>query len=183
MTLGHVELFWKTSGELAQFSSVPTAKRKLNQPSPQVVTGDYAVSHLCQVMDSPGLLVREEDQDRNEMEALTLAAMEHLPTAVLYVMDLSGGAGDRCSSIQDQLTLRKMVRARFPKRPWLDVVTKVDLGVDADARKELDEILQGAPCLELSIHEDIGVDELKSHVVEMLGQVKVVLDAMSASKR
>ena len=63
---------------------VPDATRKPNQPSLEVVTGRYSFSQLCQVMDSPGLLVRPDDE-RNEMEALTLAAMQHLPTAVMYV--------------------------------------------------------------------------------------------------
>ena len=48
-----------------------------------------------QIMDSPGLLHRPDEQ-RNEMEALTLASLQHLPTAVMFVMDLSGGAGDAC---------------------------------------------------------------------------------------
>jgi nucleolar GTP-binding protein len=59
-------------------------------------------------MDSPGLLVRP-DTKRNEMEELTLAAMKHLPTAVMYVMDFSGAAGDKCSSVKDQLQLRREV--------------------------------------------------------------------------
>jgi hypothetical protein len=48
------------------------------------------------------------------MEELTLlAAMKHFPTTllvVMYVMDLSGAAGDKCSSVQDQFELRKEVR-------------------------------------------------------------------------
>lgn len=39
------------------------------------------------------------------MEALTLAAMQHLPTAVMYVRDWTGEAGDLCSSIANQLQL------------------------------------------------------------------------------
>lgn len=74
-----------------------------------ISTKSYPISQLCQIMDSPGLLRREISETRNEMEALTLAAMAHLPTAVMYVMDLSGGAGDRCSSVEDQLVLRKEV--------------------------------------------------------------------------
>ena len=102
--------------------------------------GKYAFSQLCQIMDSPGLLVRP-DSERNEMEALTLAAMQHLPTAVMYVMDLSGSAGDRCSSVQDQLLLREEMRQRFPRRPWIDVVSKYDLGIVDRALEELEEIL------------------------------------------
>lgn len=131
-------------------------------------------------MDSPGLLARE-DNVRNEMEALTLAAMQHLPTAVMYVMDLSGLAGDACSSVQDQLALRKQIRARFPRRPWIDVVSKIDLGLQEGSREELEEILDGTQYIDLSIHEGTGLEELKEKVVEMLGEVRIVLDAMAAS--
>jgi len=185
MTLGHVEVFWSddsTATAAVIPSNVVSAKKRISQRREEHSTLDrgYAFSQLCQVMDSPGLLVRESDSDRNEMEALTLAAMQHLPTAVMYVMDLSGGAGDKCSSVQDQLQLRKDVRARFPRRPWIDVVSKVDLGIVEGAREQLEEILDGEPYLLLSIKEGKGVDELRDEVMRMLGEVRVVLDAMAA---
>lgn len=71
----------------------------------------FPISQLCLIVDSPGVLRRVDGQTRNEMEELTLAAMSHLPMAVMYVMDLSGGAGDKCSSVEDQLLLRKELRA------------------------------------------------------------------------
>jgi nucleolar GTP-binding protein len=114
------------------------------------------------------------------MEELTLAAMKHLPTAVMYVMDLSGQAGDKCSSVEDQLQLRREIRSRFPRRPWIDVVSKVDLGTVDGAIEELEEILDGAPYIKLSIHDGIGIDELRTEVLRMLGEVRVVLDAMAA---
>lgn len=107
MTLGHVEVFWSDDDTIAR-AVVPETTSSKKKKNLDVVTGKYAFSQLCQVMDSPGLLVRPET-DRNEMEELTLAAMKHLPTAVMYVMDLSGQAGDKCSSVQDQLQLRKEV--------------------------------------------------------------------------
>jgi nucleolar GTP-binding protein len=113
MTLGHVEVFWADNA-IAK-AVVPHPKRQVNSVSQEVVQGRYAFSQLCQVMDSPGLLVRP-DNERNEMESLTLAAMQHLPTAVMYVLDLSGGAGDKCSSIADQIQLRKEVRTFLPVR-------------------------------------------------------------------
>lgn len=158
MTLGHVDVTWDKS----------------------LGIDNYMSSQQCQVMDSPGLLARE-DNVRNEMEALTLAAMQHLPTAVMYVMDLSGLAGDACSSVQDQLALRKQIRARFPRRPWIDVVSKIDLGLQEGSREELEEILDGTQYIDLSIHEGTGLEELKEKVVEMLGEVRIVLDAMAAS--
>lgn len=54
-----------------------------------------------QIMDTPGVLSRP-DGERNEMEALTLASMQHLPTAVVFVMDLSGHSG-HLSSIENQV--------------------------------------------------------------------------------
>eukprot|EP00814_Leptocylindrus_danicus_P010840 CAMPEP_0116021940 /NCGR_PEP_ID=MMETSP0321-20121206/10689_1 /TAXON_ID=163516 /ORGANISM="Leptocylindrus danicus var. danicus, Strain B650" /LENGTH=406 /DNA_ID=CAMNT_0003492913 /DNA_START=236 /DNA_END=1456 /DNA_ORIENTATION=- len=176
MTLGHVEVFWKDEvGGVAEvnFDAENNSERRSTSAS-------YAYSQLCQVMDSPGLLVRA-DNDRNEMEALTLAAMQHLPTAVMYVMDLSGLAGDACSSVEDQLQLRKEMRARFPRRPWIDVVSKCDLGVVDDAREKLIEILDGDDYIELSIHEGIGVEELRKKVVNMLAEVRIVLDAMASA--
>ena len=181
MTLGHVQVFWKddTTTAAAIIPEIDEIHKSRVQDD-NGIRGSYAFSQLCQVMDSPGLLVRTSDEKRNEMESLTLAAMQHLPTAVMYVMDLSGGAGDKCSSVDDQLQLRREVRARFPRRPWIDVVSKYDLGVVEGARERLEEILDGAPYIELSIKEGTGVDELRDEVMRMLGEVRVVLDAMAA---
>jgi nucleolar GTP-binding protein len=189
MTLGHVEVFWSdssaTNGSSTIVSAkVPDARRKPGSISPDVIMGKYAFSQLCQVMDSPGLLVRPDDE-RNEMEALTLAAMQHLPTAVCYVMDLSGGAGDKCSGIEDQLILRREIRSRFPRRPWIDIVSKFDLGVEGNSLERLEEILTNddgtkIPYIKLSIHDGTGVQELRTEILRMLGEVRVVLDAMSA---
>lgn len=154
----------------------------------------FPISQLCQIMDSPGVLRRLDGQTRNEMEELTLAAMSHLPTAVMFVMDLSGGAGDKCSSVEDQLLLRKELRARYPRRPWIDVISKVDLGVVDGAVERLLQIIESEKkigsgsgnnnhehgIIELSIKEGLGVEELRQEVMRMLGEVRVVLDAMSA---
>lgn len=180
MTLGHVEVFWSDNSIIGKAVVPEEGKsRKTRDVAPEVASGQYAFSQLCQVMDSPGLLVRE-DHERNEMEALTLAAMQHLPTAVMYVMDLSGGAGDKCSSVADQLQLRRDMRARFPRRPWLDVVSKYDLGVVDGALEELEAIVGSDPYIKLSIHDGMGVDELRTEVLRMLGEVRVVLDAMAS---
>ncbi|PHU04745.1 hypothetical protein BC332_25567 [Capsicum chinense] len=76
-----------------------------------------------QVTDTPGIL-RRCDEDRNNLEKLTLAVLTHLPTAVLYVHDLSGECG---MSPSDQFVLYKEMRERFSSHIWLDVVSKCDL--------------------------------------------------------
>eukprot|EP00249_Psilotum_nudum_P009611 c22040_g1_i4 orf=407-1621(+) len=52
-----------------------------------------------QVTDTPGLLKRPDDE-RNSMEKLTLSALSHLETAILFVHDLTGDSG---TTISDQL--------------------------------------------------------------------------------
>ena len=108
-----------------------------------------------QIMDTPGVLARE-DALRNEMESLTLASMKHLPTAVLFVFDLTGLSGDDKSSIEDQLKVRAELRARFPRRPWLDVVSKSDLEADEGALELLDEM--GVKYLHTSVETGDGLD-------------------------
>lgn len=178
MTLGHVEVFWSDNSSIAK-AAVPDERRKPGSLSQEVVMGKYAFSQLCQIMDSPGLLLRDNDEDRNEMESLTMAAMQHLPTAVIYVMDLTGEAGDKFSSVSDQLELRRRVRARFPRRPWIDVVSKADKEVVDGSLEELEEILDGAPYLRVSALDGTGIDGLRTEVLRMLGEVRLVLDAIS----
>lgn len=40
--------------------------------------------------------------------------------------------------------------------------------------------MDGVPYIELSIKEGTGVDQLRDEVMRMLGEVRVVLDAMAA---
>ena len=58
------------------------------------------------------------------MERLTLACLQHLPTAVLFVTDLTGDCG---TSVAHQWLIREELRARFPDKAWLDVLSKADL--------------------------------------------------------
>jgi nucleolar GTP-binding protein len=74
-------------------------------------------------MDTPGLLQRPDDF-RNKMELLTLAALQHLPSSVLFVADLTEECG---TSVADQWAIRCELRARFPAKPWVDVLSKADL--------------------------------------------------------
>lgn len=122
----------------------------------------------CQVMDTPGMLLRDEE-DRNEMEELTLASMLYLPTAVIYVMDPSGLCG---TPFDQQRKIRDGLRERFPQRPWVDVVSKADAerGLDHDAALEP----EGA----LHVSADVGtnMDDLKDRVQHMLQSVSDVLE-------
>jgi nucleolar GTP-binding protein len=141
-----------------------------------------------QVMDTPGLLDRGECE-RNEMEKLTYASMLYLPTGVIFVIDPSGNiycfiyiilniiylyylfydiglSGDQ-STLEAQLNVRSVLKAKFPKRPWLDVVSKGDLEIP---QSTLDKL----PCgyLLISVHSGLNMDILHNNVMNMLNFLK-----------
>lgn len=60
------------------------------------------------------------------------------------------------------------------------MVSEVDLGVVDGTLEQLEEIWDGAPYIQLSIHEEMGVHELRAETLQMLREVKLVLDAMAA---
>jgi nucleolar GTP-binding protein len=115
-----------------------------------------------QVMDTPGLLNRPVHL-RNEMENLTFAAMAHLPTAVIYVLDPSGLSGEHHSSLDAQLAVREALRSRFPQRPWLDVVSKSDLEIHPDT---LSRLPPGH--LHVSVQSGANISELKARIEVLL---------------
>lgn len=85
--------------------------------------------HHIQVIDTPGLLDRPENE-RNDMEKLTFSSMAHIPSVVMFVIDATELSGHK-STLAMQLNIREKLRQQFPIRPWIDVITKKDLGYDA----------------------------------------------------
>ena len=116
-----------------------------------------------QLMDTPGVLLRAEGE-RNAMEGLTLAAVRHLPSAVVFVMDLSGTCGEQ-SAPELQLAVRDQLRAQFGRRPWIDVRSKADLPLADGLPAE--RVPDGA--LAVSVHEDAAsVDALRCAMVDLV---------------
>ena len=76
--------------------------------------------------------------------------------------------------------IHEQVRARFPRRPWIDVVSKADKEMVEGSIEELEEVLDGSPYLRVSALDGTGISELRTEVLRMLGEVRVVLDAISA---
>lgn len=136
-----------------------------------------------QVTDTPGLLLRSDD-DRNAMEKLTLASLQYLPTAVLFVTDLTGHCG---MPVADQWKIRRELRERFPGKLWLDVFSKADL-LDVEFSEADDRIAEQncsteesstvenavqfatslSKALRVSSMSGDGVDELKEAMITMM---------------
>ena len=89
------------------------------------------------------------------MEKLTYASMMHLPTAVIFVIDPSGLSGEK-STLEAQLNVRNHLKSRFPRRPWMDVVSKSDLELSEKVEKKLPE-----GYLPVSVHSFHNMDALK----------------------
>lgn len=131
-----------------------------------------------QVIDSPGLLDRP-NKEFNEMEQLTFASMAHLPTAVMFVIDPSGLSGEK-STLQAQLGVRTMLKAQFPRRPWLDVVSKGDLNIPPEVLEQLPE-----GCITVSVKdgEELNLDVLKEEVEKMLMELMQILQQMATVRK
>ena len=126
---------------------------------------------LYQVMDTPGLLPRSEEE-RNWMEKLTLASMQHIPSSILFVLDLSGTSGSK-SSVRAQLQVRSELRGMFGHRPWLDVLTKSDLQalpVDSDLQH-----LMPTPgdAVTVSCSSGEGVAALQARLLDFIPNIPV----------
>jgi ribosome-interacting GTPase 1 len=59
-------------------------------------------------------------------------------------------------------------------------VSKADKEVVEGSIEELEEILDGSSYLMVSCVDGTGIQELRTEVLRMLGEVRVVLDAISA---
>jgi nucleolar GTP-binding protein len=81
-----------------------------------------------QVIDTPGLLDRPEDE-RNDIERQAVSALAHLADAVVFLVDASESCG---YVLEDQLELRDAVAARFDV-PVLTVCNKSDRSTDVEA--------------------------------------------------
>ncbi|KAJ9563371.1 hypothetical protein OSB04_008531 [Centaurea solstitialis] len=142
-----------------------------------ILMGHIALSFRnFQVTDTPGIL-RRSDEDRNNLEKLTLAVLSHLPTAILFVHDLTGECG---TSPSDQFLIYQEIKERYSSHLWLDVVSKCDLlqespvhyiteNVEAD-QPELQTYRKMGPegALHVSVKTKVGINELTSKVHELL---------------
>ncbi|KAB2595172.1 nucleolar GTP-binding protein 1-like [Pyrus ussuriensis x Pyrus communis] len=156
-----------------------------------ILMGHIISSHQTfQVTDTPGLLKRC-DEDRNNLEKLTLAVLSHLPTAILYVHDLTGECG---TSPSDQFVIYKEIKERFGEHLWLDVVSKCDLlqkspvlfatdnGDDSDLKLERYRKLGPDGAIHVSVMNEVGLAELKSRVHEMLDSQMTRIQVQESNK-
>ena len=108
-----------------------------------------------QLIDTPGLLDRPEDE-RNNIERQAVGAIEHLADTILFFVDPSGDCG---YPLDVQLELRDSVAARFEERdiPVLTICNKSDRSTDVEADAYM------------SVTNDEGVEDVLSLAIEAVG--------------
>ena len=107
-------------------------------------------------------------QERNPLELLTMAAIESIPSTVLFVIDSSGTSQPLPDQLRVRAEMRRVFATRLDSHPagWIDVLSKTDLrpvgstlsggvhatmlGEEADqnySRTWIDRALGGSLCL------------------------------------
>lgn len=118
-----------------------------------------------QVLDTPGILDRILE-DRNSIEMLTITALAHLRSAVLFLMDLSETCG---FTIEEQISLYEslspLLRAQI-----LIVFTKADIKRLEDVRDDerLASFLKDKKYTEMSAVKEYNVEEARTMACDML---------------
>lgn len=122
---------------------------------------------VSQMTDTPGLLNRDEEA-RNNIERMTIAALRHLRSVVVFVVDLTEDCG---TSVEDQLELRTRLREQFHRdgEPWIEVVSKADL---SDTFKHRDLYDQAVPeFVEVSVETGQNLETLQNQFTAALSVV------------
>ncbi len=116
------------------------------------VVKDGEKRHTVQVVDTPGLLDRPDDQ-RNPVERHAVAALRHTADAVLYLIDMSETSG---FSIAEQEKLLEQTRRDMSGIPLLVAETKADLFKSTTDR------------IKVSPQTGEGLQELQLAIVKLL---------------
>jgi len=117
-----------------------------------------------QILDTPGILDHPLDE-RNTIEMLTITALAHLKSAVLFFMDLSETCG---YTIGEQIALYTTLIPLLTSKVLI-VLSKCDIVRLADVNnKALAEFLAGKHYVELSSEQSVNVEAARDAVCEML---------------
>jgi nucleolar GTP-binding protein len=94
-----------------------------------------------QVIDSPGILDHSLEE-RNTIEMQAVTALAHLKACVLFFIDISETCGQ---TIAQQISLFKNIKPLFANKPYLIVLTKIDLArfedLNQDDQQDINRLL------------------------------------------
>jgi len=168
-------------GKSAFISSLSSGNMEVNHypfTTKQLHVGHFKhrrVPH--QMVDTPGLLDRPMD-DRNAIEMQAIAAIEHVGSLCIFLMDISEQCG---TTLEDQHNLLEEVKSLLPEIDMIVVVSKADLMEpkpenwndvklaesewDGEGEPELPVLIDEEGCVTISSMDDVGVTALRLEIV------------------
>ena len=168
-------------GKSAFISSLSSGNMEVNHypfTTKQLHVGHFKhrrVPH--QMVDTPGLLDRPMD-DRNAIEMQAIAAIEHVGSLCIFLMDISEDCG---TSLDDQNNLLEEVKTLLPDIDMIVVVSKADLMEpkpqnwedvvraesewDGEGEPELPVLIDEEGCVTISSLDGVGVTALRLEMV------------------
>jgi len=130
-----------------------------------------------QMVDTPGLLDRPMD-DRNAIEMQAIAAIEHIGSLCIFLMDITEDGG---TSVEEQNNLLDEIKQLLPEIDIIVVVSKADLmepipsnwddvkaaekSWDGEGEPELPVLIDEEGCVAISALENVGVQALRLEIV------------------
>ena len=168
-------------GKSAFISSLSSGNMEVNHypfTTKQLHVGHFKHRRLPhQMVDTPGLLDRPMD-DRNAIEMQAIAAIEHVGSLCIFLMDISEQCG---TSLEDQNNLLDEVKTLLPEIDMIVVVSKADLMEpmpenwddvkaaesewDGEGEPEIPVLIDEEGCVTISSLEDVGVTALRLEIV------------------
>lgn len=123
-----------------------------------------------QVLDTPGILDHQLEE-RNTIEMLTITALAHLKSAVIFFMDLSESCG---YGINDQIALYESLTPLLSSK-ILIVLSKCDvLRLDQVHLDSLNVFLAGKTFVEISSEANINIELARDTICDMLLSERVL---------
>jgi nucleolar GTP-binding protein len=116
-----------------------------------------------QIIDSPGLLDTPLS-NRTTIEMQSITALAHLKACILFFIDISETGG---YAIEEQVSLFQSIKALFVKKPFVIVMTKVDLKKFEELTPEHQELL-----LSLANEHDTTLINLSNQTGQGVADVK-----------
>jgi len=151
-----------SSGE-PEVNSYPFTTKRLH-------VGHFDANRLrIQLVDTPGLLDRPMES-RNDIEMQAIAALEHLGSLVLFLLDLSESGGN---DVEDQMRLLDEVKELLGENEMLVCISKGDLLEplpDSWREDSLSYTDEGYPIF--SVIDGIGVEGLRELMMQHIMTVQ-----------
>jgi len=154
-------------------------------------TKDIYVGHFdyqClrwQVLDTPGLLDRENRRDYTVAENQAILALAHIQSTILFIIDISETCGFK---LTQQVELFHKIKELFANKPVLVVLNKSDLRGSGDLNEEEKKLIESMKDDNVDFIEDVSTLESGNNVIQARDKacdmlIERLVDTKARSKR